>query len=156
MNDCTRATRSSGSGVTPSRIIASLQSCKPHCLMNVVVLIVGAQIAEPADQRRGRIDLEDPRALGELLVGHLQEPLHLGAHPPFDIHQAARAVGQPFRFAHLADPRPERFAEELEDFGETAFLRRRTPCSRSSFSPDALASGISMSAESIEVSFFSR
>ena len=34
MNACIRATRSSGSGVTPSRIIASLQSCNPHCLMN--------------------------------------------------------------------------------------------------------------------------
>ena len=33
MNAWIRATRSSGSGVTPSRIIASLQSCSPHCLM---------------------------------------------------------------------------------------------------------------------------
>ena len=153
MKDWTRATRSSGSGVTPSRIMALHQSCSRACLDELVVLIVGAEPAEPADQGCRRIDLEDSRAFGELFVGHLQEPLHLGAHAAVGIHQAARAVGQPLRFPHLSHTIRKRGPEELENAGEPALLARalRGRLVGLGFGP---VSGRSRSAESIEVSSF--
>ena len=58
--------------------------------------------------------------LGELPVGHLEQALHLGAHAPFGVDQAAGAVGQPLRLADLLHAVAERLAEELEYAAEAA------------------------------------
>ena len=47
-----------------------------------VVLLVGAEPAKPANQRRRRIDFEDPRTLGEVFVRHLQDAAASGCSCP--------------------------------------------------------------------------
>ena len=122
-------------------------------LDEIVVLLVGTEPAKPANQRRRRIDFEDARTLGEVFVRHLQDPLHLGAHAPIRVDQAARAVGQALRLADLADPIAERGPEQLEHAVEAALLGR-TLARAGPGSVVGPVSGRSRSAESIEVRSF--
>ena len=79
---------------------------------------IDRQAFEAADQRGGGVKLEHPGGLGEIFVGHLQESLHLGAQPPFGVHQPARAVHQPLRLTDLLHPTPERRAEQADHAAE--------------------------------------
>ena len=124
MNDCTRATMSSGSGVSPSRIIALHQSCTAQVLMNSscwsLALSRQSRRTSGADGLISRIR----GAFREVFVGHLQEPLHLGAHAPVSVDETARAVGQTLRFAHLPDPIAKRCSEQLQYAVKPALLAR--------------------------------
>src|SRR5271165_459946 len=80
-----------GHALQDHRVAPELQAA---LLDERVVLVVGAQMAKPADERGGRIDLKDPAALGEVLVGHFQDSLHLGAQAAIGIHEAAGTVDQ--------------------------------------------------------------
>ena len=90
----------------------------PAIADELVVLGVRRQLAEPFDQRSVRVQFQHPAGDLEALHVGRQHLLQLAAHGPLLVDEAAGALGQPVRLAHVGDQRVERSAEQFDHAGE--------------------------------------
>ena len=121
MSDWMRPTISSGSAVSPSRIMVFAQSCKAHWRTNGSLSALAARVESRRTSGASGLTLEDALRGREVAVVLLEEALHLEAEAAVGRDEAARAVGQPLRGADGLDPRPEGVAEEVEEPAESPF-----------------------------------